>query len=287
MVIFKTKEGIVPPLETQIIFTDVNVKDSSILEVYFTDSSIRVVTMSQDGNNVYVTISSHLEQVGVKLFINNVDEFSPYDDSTIKEDINTNTVKIAILEGSVEDLGDMIAENTMAINGISDNVGNLSDLETTNKNSLVEAINENFTNVSNGKTLIAEAITDKGVETSATDSFQTMATNISNIEGGGGGGDITNMSLLTSSGSYVTSVSYTPNFDGFLLVQFYYPNSGWDNTVRTVKENGVDIPFVRDRFTTFGGSALSQAIFKCKSGSTYTFTCNRTSNYAIHKLGVD
>ena len=43
------------------------------------------------------------------------------------------------------------------------------------------AINEVFQNVSNGKQLIATAITDKGVETSSDSTFQTMATNIKNI----------------------------------------------------------------------------------------------------------
>lgn len=50
-------------------------------------------------------------------------------------------------------------------------------------NNVEGALAELFQSVSNGKTLIASAITDKGVVTSNTDDFQTMATNISNIEG--------------------------------------------------------------------------------------------------------
>lgn len=46
-------------------------------------------------------------------------------------------------------------------------------------------LNEVFQSVSNGKTLIAAAITDKGVDTAATDTFQTMATNIESIQSGG------------------------------------------------------------------------------------------------------
>lgn len=53
-------------------------------------------------------------------------------------------------------------------------------LNTTNK-TIVGAINELFQNVSNGKELIATAITDKGVNTSSDDTFQTMANNINNI----------------------------------------------------------------------------------------------------------
>ena len=46
------------------------------------------------------------------------------------------------------------------------------------------ALAELFQSVSNGKTLIASAITDKGVATSNTDTFQQMATNISSISTG-------------------------------------------------------------------------------------------------------
>lgn len=47
------------------------------------------------------------------------------------------------------------------------------------------AIDELFQSVSEGKSLIAAAVTDKGVETAATDSFATMAGNIGQISGGG------------------------------------------------------------------------------------------------------
>ena len=46
------------------------------------------------------------------------------------------------------------------------------------------AIDEVFTSVSSGKTLVAGAITDKGVPTSASDTFTTMATNIGLIPSG-------------------------------------------------------------------------------------------------------
>ena len=48
------------------------------------------------------------------------------------------------------------------------------------------AVNELFTSVSDGKSLIASAITDKGVATAADASFQTMRESILAIESGGG-----------------------------------------------------------------------------------------------------
>ena len=47
-----------------------------------------------------------------------------------------------------------------------------------------QAIDQLFTSVSNGKQQIASAITDKGVSTSASDSFATMAENIGKISTG-------------------------------------------------------------------------------------------------------
>lgn len=61
--------------------------------------------------------------------------------------------------------------------------GDLDNLATSTKTDLVSAINETFTSVSNGKSLIAAAITDKGVATAASDSFATMASNIALIGG--------------------------------------------------------------------------------------------------------
>lgn len=56
---------------------------------------------------------------------------------------------------------------------------------------LNERLNEVFQSVSSGKQLIASAITDKGVETSNTDTFEQMAINISSIQVGGGSGSLT------------------------------------------------------------------------------------------------
>lgn len=53
-------------------------------------------------------------------------------------------------------------------------------------NSLNETTEQLFQSVSNGKSQVAGAITDKGVATSANDTFSTMATNIRKISTGGG-----------------------------------------------------------------------------------------------------
>uniref|UniRef100_UPI0037097AD0 phage tail protein n=1 Tax=Paenibacillus ihumii TaxID=687436 RepID=UPI0037097AD0 len=61
-------------------------------------------------------------------------------------------------------------------------VGTLSNLLTTAKGNAVAAINELFTNVSNGKTQIASAITGKGVPASGSDTFPVLAQKIGQIQ---------------------------------------------------------------------------------------------------------
>ena len=69
------------------------------------------------------------------------------------------------------------------------------------------AIDELFQSVSEGKSLIAAAVTDKGVETAATDSFATMAGNIGQISSGGGG--VETVVGTISEGRYGLSVYYS------------------------------------------------------------------------------
>ena len=60
-------------------------------------------------------------------------------------------------------------------------------LQNTDEGKGVDAlvIKEVFQNVSDGKRLLASAITDKGVSTDAGDSFSVMAENVGKIQGSG------------------------------------------------------------------------------------------------------
>ena len=96
-----------------------------------------------------------------------------------QEDINTAVNKYLtehpVASGATTEQVAQIEANTNAIG--------TEELSTTAK-TLKGAINEVFQSVSSGKTLIASAITDKGVSTSNNDTFQTMANNIKSISTG-------------------------------------------------------------------------------------------------------
>ena len=77
--------------------------------------------------------------------------------------------------------GSILGQNPTAQNTLYNNAQTSSIITA---NNVQGAIDQLFTSVSNGKQQIASAITDKGVSTSGTDSFATMAENIGKISTG-------------------------------------------------------------------------------------------------------
>ncbi|MDU0332530.1 tail fiber protein [Paenibacillus sp. 3LSP] len=101
-------------------------------------------------------------------------------------------------------------------------VGSLSSLLTTAKGNTVAAINELFTNVSDGKNTVAAAITDKGVPALGSDTFAVLAQKIGQISTGikvASG----NFSPAINSNSPVGSIANLP-FSPKLLILFGYVN---------------------------------------------------------------
>ena len=103
---------------------------------------------------------------------------------------------------------------------------------------LTDATNELKTSVSEGKSLIAAAVTDKGVQTAADATFQTMATNIGSIVTGSTGytsltfrnystGAIPTLSMRSSGATNVGTVDIS---SGSIILYIYNPG-GQDNRV--------------------------------------------------------
>jgi len=104
-------------------------------------------------------------------------------------------------------------------------------------------MNELFTSVSNGKSLIAGAITDKGVPTLPSDTFQVMANNINQIPVGDYSiGDL----LPSSSVEYLACIwSFTGHTDSVYAVAVdndgYVYSGGYDDTVRKISPSGTQV----------------------------------------------
>ena len=94
-------------------------------------------------------------------------------------------------------------------------------------------VDELFTSVSNGKTSLASAITDKGQSTSPTDSFSTMATKISNIQTSKPEQSKTatqnGVTIYPDSGMALSSVSVAiPVYDGSIWTPPSFNEATWD-----------------------------------------------------------
>lgn len=103
------------------------------------------------------------------------------------------------------------------------------------------AVEELFTSVSEGKTLIADAVTGKGVETSASDSFSQMAENIEKIKSGGSPEGVYKINLtadppeggtVKGSGYASNGMDVTVKAKGIGLYAF----SGWEENGNTVSK---------------------------------------------------
>jgi len=94
---------------------------------------------------------------------------------------------------------------------VNNAVGTLSSLLTTDKSNVVKAINELFTNVSNGKTSIAAAITGKGVPALGSDTFAQLAAKIGQIVTGKRWASGT-ISLVQESFLTVNALDFEPKF---------------------------------------------------------------------------
>ena len=98
-------------------------------------------------------------------------------DSKLSQKIsNQNTEQKNYTDGKIQSVVNDVNTNF-------DNVGKSIE-------SLNNTTNQLFQSVSNGKSKVAAAITDKGVDTASDASFDDMANNIKNISSSSGGGDV-------------------------------------------------------------------------------------------------
>ena len=112
-------------------------------------------------------------------------------------DTSTNTVQNKVIKKYIDDGNiNKLDKSSVVDNQLTSNAGYALDARQANPNvdgslgAQIEAVNKTVDelkkSVSDGKTKVANAITDKGVETATDATFDVMAENISKIETGGG-----------------------------------------------------------------------------------------------------
>ncbi len=113
MVILKTLVGNLSANVNEITFTDATINSNSIIEVYYNNNDIYTLETWQRENTIGIVTSDHDFPVSVKVLINNVIAFEPYDDTEVLSQLSD-------LDGRVTDAED-------AISGLATRVGNAED----------------------------------------------------------------------------------------------------------------------------------------------------------------
>lgn len=140
-----------------------------------------------------------------------------------------------------EKVNKTLESHTSQLNNIANQLGKNEDgtdieLSTTDK-TIKGAINEVFQSASNGKKLIAQAITGKGVTTNNTDTFQVMADNIGKITTGDSiVYSITNNLSNAINNNTNTTVEKYNSYSANITI-----NEGYELDTVVVTMNGIDI----------------------------------------------
>lgn len=197
---------------TTATFTDSDIPNS-LIRIYSTDSNVYPLNVTLSSNTLTITYEAVSSEMGVAIEL-------VKEGLEIVDDLTTTSANKAlsanqgyVLKGLIDNIVIPTGYAASAITYDNTVTGMTAD-------DVQEAIDEVFTSVSNGKELIADAITDKGVTTSATDTFAQMASNIEDIPTGGGGTQY--KTEFVFNGATNGSNTFTVPADGtYLLIAAY------------------------------------------------------------------
>lgn len=104
MVLFKTLSGTIPANSNEITFTDSIINSNTIVEAYYNNNDIYTVETWQEGTTIGIVVNDHDYSVGIKVTLNNVNSFEPYDDTALVNQISGLSDAVTALQNGKQDL---------------------------------------------------------------------------------------------------------------------------------------------------------------------------------------
>lgn len=169
-----------------------DIKDGDNKQKEYTDMKVQAVVSDVNSNFDDVTQSiQNLSKSTNTKFINVNSEISNIKNNLSDTNSEISNVK-SNLSNTNSELSTFKRDTNSRLNSIDGSIASLN-----------ASTSELFQSVSNGKSQIAGAITDKGVTTSASDTFYQMASNIRKITTGGSGGGIDTSDATATAGDII------------------------------------------------------------------------------------
>lgn len=126
MVILKTIIGNLSANVNEITFTDNIIDSNSIIEVYYNSNDIYTVETWQREHTIGIVTSDHDFPVSVKVLINNVVAFEPYDDSQVLSQLSDLDGRVTDAEDAISGLATRVGDAEDDIDALEDAVSNLN-----------------------------------------------------------------------------------------------------------------------------------------------------------------
>lgn len=163
------------------------------------------------------------------------------------------------------------------IDALEVNLGNKTTLLTTEKTSIVNAVNELFTYANNGKSSIATAVTNKGVSASPSDTFSVLAGKIGQINTGKkwASGSFNKTSSFTSISTLAFRPSYVilakQNNESGLRVRFF--------VLTDLNRSNREVDFMH--FSTDSSTVVAQGVMGVNWSFGNYYPVSGTDNFII------
>lgn len=138
MVILKTIVGNLLANVNEITFTDATINSNSIIEVYYNSNDIYTVETWQRENTIGIVTSDHDFPVSVKVLINNVVAFEPYDDSELLSRLSGDEDDITALDGRLDTAEDNITSLDGRLDIVEGALPNKQNVLTAGDNIIIE-----------------------------------------------------------------------------------------------------------------------------------------------------